>query len=356
MKTLKTSFCTTCMNRLHHLKETLPKNIEDNKDFKNLEFVLLDYNSTDGLEEFVKENWQEHIKKGRLAYYKTTIPHYYNASHARNLAFKLAKGDIICNIDADNFTGIGFAKYVATEFNNPTIFLAVLKPDGPTIKKDAIGRICVKKEDFLAIRGYDEQMIHYGFEDYDLINRLEMRGVQRQLITDDGFLQTISHNNKERLTNGFKHQHLYQVLICYLSPSTSELVFLYKDNKYKRGTMVNTLTYNATNTNKINNKYDYAIIEDLWEDGIWKHSKKNITLNEHKILEFKEQSNCYSGTDKNYHVLKSGLLIEEAHFFYNQVANRIILEKNLKLKKIEVNEHGFGEAAVNKHFKNVFSD
>ena len=54
----KISFATVCMNRLHHIRQTLPKNIADNSDYENVEFILLDYNSSDGLEEWVKETMQ----------------------------------------------------------------------------------------------------------------------------------------------------------------------------------------------------------------------------------------------------------------------------------------------------------
>ena len=47
------SFCITCMNRLKHLQETLEKNILDNFLVDEVEFVVLDYNSQDGLEEWI---------------------------------------------------------------------------------------------------------------------------------------------------------------------------------------------------------------------------------------------------------------------------------------------------------------
>ena len=41
------------MNRLYHIRETLPRNVRDNKDYPYVEFVLLDYGSDDGLEDWV---------------------------------------------------------------------------------------------------------------------------------------------------------------------------------------------------------------------------------------------------------------------------------------------------------------
>gem|GEM_PF-2497003 len=33
-----------------------------------------------------------------------------------------------------------------------------------------------KKEHFLEVRGYDETMLHYGFDDYGFVNRLSLLG------------------------------------------------------------------------------------------------------------------------------------------------------------------------------------
>src|SRR6187402_755906 len=113
----KISFCIVCMNRLHQLKETLKANIIDNEDYEQLEFILLDYNSKDGLEVWVKENFYDFIATGRLIYYRTDLPQNWDPSHSKNVAFKLASGEIICNLWADYFAGAGFASYINEQFN-----------------------------------------------------------------------------------------------------------------------------------------------------------------------------------------------------------------------------------------------
>ena len=52
------SFCITCMNRLKHLKN-FEKNILDNFLVDEVEFVVLDYNSQDGLEEWIAQSYDE---------------------------------------------------------------------------------------------------------------------------------------------------------------------------------------------------------------------------------------------------------------------------------------------------------
>lgn len=51
----KISFCITCMNRFKHLQETLERNIHDNYLVDNVEFVVLDYNSEDGLDKWISQ-------------------------------------------------------------------------------------------------------------------------------------------------------------------------------------------------------------------------------------------------------------------------------------------------------------
>ena len=106
------SFCTTCMNRFFHLKKTFLKNVENNKNYSGVEFVLLNYNSQDELHEWAKKNLPPYIERGLVSYYHTTEPKSFHASKAKNLAHKVAKGEILCNLDGDNFTGKDYAFYI----------------------------------------------------------------------------------------------------------------------------------------------------------------------------------------------------------------------------------------------------
>lgn len=197
------SLCVTAMDRLHHLAETLPRNLLDNRGYPDLEIVLLDYNSSDGLEAWARRHLPEWIEAGRLVYYRTTEPTWFHHSHARNLAVRLATGEIVCTVDADNFTGPDFAHYVNERFDRHERIHLRPDYDGAHVRlRDAFGRICVRREDFLRVGGYDEQLVEYGYEDVDLCHRLEKAGLEPRFIEDERFLRYIDHGNRERVGNG----------------------------------------------------------------------------------------------------------------------------------------------------------
>jgi hypothetical protein len=59
------SFCITCKNRFYQIIQTLKKNLEDNRLHSDwIEFILIDFGSTDGLHDWVMNNFMEDIKTG----------------------------------------------------------------------------------------------------------------------------------------------------------------------------------------------------------------------------------------------------------------------------------------------------
>src|SRR5688500_17538164 len=109
-KPFKISICITIMNRLHQLQRTLPENIRSNSDYETLEYVILDYNSSDGLAHWIYANFKDELVAGVVLYYKVETANKFNPSHAKNLAFEIAGGEIVCNVNADHYTGKSFVR------------------------------------------------------------------------------------------------------------------------------------------------------------------------------------------------------------------------------------------------------
>lgn len=132
-QTPKISFCITCKNRLYQIKKTLPQNLEDNRRLQEIvEFVLVDFGSTDGLRKWISDNFKHEIRSGYLKYFYTEEMVYWHASIAKNTAHMLAQNDILVNLDCDNYTGSNGGWFVILQFikNDGPMFLHQCSDDG----------------------------------------------------------------------------------------------------------------------------------------------------------------------------------------------------------------------------------
>jgi Sulfotransferase domain len=190
------AFCITCKGRLQHLRETLPKNLSDNHDYPNAVFVILDYASPDGLQEYLKEARQDE----RIAYYSFPTAGPFNMTHAKNMAHRcgIREGaDILVNLDADNFTGPGFAQWIADQYAEaPKAFLWAKMIPG-VLPRGINGRIAVTRHAFLNVGGYDEQYDTWSHDDKDFNLRLRRLGYSPRQI-HPRFLDAIRHTDKMR--------------------------------------------------------------------------------------------------------------------------------------------------------------
>ena len=185
----KISICTNCMGRTNDLRRTYLKNIADNLDYPDIEFVLLNYNSKDDMDEWVKRYLSPFIEDGIVNYYKTTEPEFYEMGHSRNVQSKLAQGDIINNVDADNYAGFGFADAINK--------LAELKRTKAVFckgKRMMHGRFGMYKREFMEVGGYDEDLTGYGYDDHWVMDRAMARGYKMMWWTgvpDNNFMRRI---------------------------------------------------------------------------------------------------------------------------------------------------------------------
>lgn len=189
------------MNRLEHLKQTLPQNIKDNEDYDNLEFVILDYNSTDGMEEWIADSFMGLIKEGRLVYVHEKSSSHFLPPHSRNVSIRCATGDVVCNVDADNFTCAGFASFLRETFQyryHP--ILANSYDFSIWHAMNTHGRLAVRRQHFLRLGGYDEEMLGWGAEDFDFNNRCLLAGFERVEIPEMYF-KVIEHGDDARVVN-----------------------------------------------------------------------------------------------------------------------------------------------------------
>ncbi|OQD42714.1 hypothetical protein BUL40_09335 [Croceivirga radicis] len=372
MKSLKTekykiSFCTVCMNRLSFLKQTLPKNIEDNLSYGNVEFVVLNYNSKDGMDEWIRREMKDYMDSGVLKYIWTRKPKYFLMSHSKNVAHKNASGDIVCNVDADNFIGRGFAEYINTSFlENANVYMA---GDILTSDKGGFGRICMTKSDFVKLQGYDENMKGYGFEDHDMRNRLELLGRKVKII-NKAHLTTLEHDDILRLENEPNTHHIKEIYFKNIDHATTGLLYLLDDQTFFKGNIVVNALYNSLSIdnlfkenrnqeivrNGMPREYRNRLENDEWTTGEYSRNNKGLKLfpKQGKQTVLVENGRMFQSPEKGrneiYHKVWDNDLFMDLVMFFSQINNRIKTKKNLEGKVLTPNKGSFGYVTLNQHY------
>lgn len=206
------AFCITCKGRVQHLEKTLPLNLPDNADYDNCKFIVLDYNSQDHLIPYLKATHQGAIDSGKLVVYSYREETPFRVAHAKNMAHRLGileGADILVNLDADNFTGPGFAQFIAEQFRSEEdIFLwaRMIQHGEDRLPRGINGRLVVPVKAFLHVGGYDERFAVWSPDDKDFNLRLRRLGYQAREI-DRRFLNCVRHNDKMRFKHNSTHEN-----------------------------------------------------------------------------------------------------------------------------------------------------
>lgn len=193
------------MGRLEHLKETLPQNIKDNESSPDCQFVVLNYGGDPKTEDWVLSNFQSEIESGKVKYVSHPDAEHFYFSHAKNMAHRIADGGILCNLDADQYTGKDFARWLekqfaATDQNKRPIFVRHSPVEIASNKShsDSLGKIAMRREDFNRLRGYNERFTGWGGEDRDLMARM-IKNRMKHISIPLSFAHSIPHSNELRV-------------------------------------------------------------------------------------------------------------------------------------------------------------
>lgn len=166
------AFCTTCKGRLFHLEQTLLPNLTGNP---RAEFVVMNYDSPDGLDDWMRDKFSVHIASGEVRYGRLlpgSEPRF-RMSHAKNTAHLLATADFVINCDADCHLRPGLADWI---YDN-------VKEHHYKVVADAIklwGFVGTYRDVFSKVlKGYDETMENWGYDDDDMFRRARSIGCEK---------------------------------------------------------------------------------------------------------------------------------------------------------------------------------
>lgn len=197
----KLSFCITCKNRFYQLLQTLPVNLADNLPYQNeIEFVLVDFKSEGGLQDWLFSTCQSALDSNYLKYFYTESIDIWHAPIAKNTAHHHASGEFLVNLDGDNYTGKNGGAFVLEQFEKygPDLLLHQF---GGKFEDGSFGRVGMSKKHFKAIGGYDESLLPMLYEDIDLIKRLQLFGLRYELVNDPAYNNALMNTKEDSLKN-----------------------------------------------------------------------------------------------------------------------------------------------------------
>lgn len=165
------------MGRLWQLRETLIEHIHAFNGRTDVEIVVLNYNSPDGLHEWIGNHPEvlRAIRAGLVTYARESSVSFFHASRAKNLAHRLSRGTVLVNLDADNWAAEmdGFLRHAFEGSDGVICHGHNGTADG------SFGRIGLSRRWFYQLGGYDESMQPTGHEDADLLDRALAIGLRR---------------------------------------------------------------------------------------------------------------------------------------------------------------------------------
>ena len=175
----KVSYCSTLFDRHDSLLFSLNFNLSRKKNDEQI--VLVDYNNNYRSSNYIKSNFLNYIKSGDLKYIHVLNQKFYNCPVAKNIAHYYSDGEYIVNLDIDN-TLLEMREQIDEQISIQSksflLHMAVLKE--PFSKNSqaqlegysgTFGRICMHRDDFLSLGGYNESFMPIGYQDTDIILR-----------------------------------------------------------------------------------------------------------------------------------------------------------------------------------------
>jgi glycosyltransferase involved in cell wall biosynthesis len=188
------SIVTTCKGRLAMLKQSLPGMVMQ----PHAEVIVVDYDCPEGAGAWVAA---EH-SAARVVQVKDAP--LFNIARARNLGAQAARGEWLCFVDADIVLDARFIEQALPRLRAGA-FHTMASPE-----PDAVGTFICRREDFVALEGYDEVLQDWGPEDRDLYIRLVARGCAHETLPGD-WIGVIKHDDAARVSfYGIKDRWLSQ--------------------------------------------------------------------------------------------------------------------------------------------------
>lgn len=217
------SLITCCMNRNENLVKAIPSWIAC-KEIS--EIIIVDWSSAEPVHEFLQKN---KIHDHRIKVVRVDDQPRWVLSYAFNIGFRVSAYDKILKTDADIIIHRDFFEKNILSENK------FISGDWRTAEKGQEhinGFFYVSRESVMSIKGFNEYITTYGWDDDDIYDRLEKSGSKRSQV-DTTTIYHIPHADELRIGNtGSKENELSPLALLHNSTK-----FKIRSNRFIANTM-----------------------------------------------------------------------------------------------------------------------
>jgi glycosyltransferase involved in cell wall biosynthesis len=188
------SIVNCCRNRTENLLKALPTWLAHQT---VREVIIVDWTSDESVRQSLDENG---FKDKRIKVVRVDNEPRWILSYAFNLGFRLAKHELILKVDADITLKPDFFD------KNPLMAGTFIAGDWTKAEKGQEhinGFFYLRSKDLLKIKGFNEYITTYGWDDDDIYSRLGTSGLQRVCV-DTKSIYHIPHDDASRLDGVIK--------------------------------------------------------------------------------------------------------------------------------------------------------
>ena len=163
---MKASVIITCKGRRSQLERSIPQHLLHLPPFP-CEIIIVDYGCPGKAFEWVQELNNPNVWAVKV---KNNVE-FFNLSRARNCGATQAKGEFLCFSDADVYPKGPWVQTIVEATDKPGVAMA-----RPKWKRGGCGICCLPATIYHKIRGHDEALEGWGWEDIDLKGRAQEEG------------------------------------------------------------------------------------------------------------------------------------------------------------------------------------
>jgi len=191
------SLATGCMNRASSLRQALPTWLECSE---LDEIVIVDWNSR----EPVYNEFHTEFGDPRIRFVRVSDQPFWRIAHCRNVEILSSRFENLLITDSDVLLKPEFiVRHPLTDKQTYWNFDWRNSPfdEGPYYKFAPLGgTVYSKRENFMRLKGYNEYLTLYGFDDEDLYKRMDEIGLVHRNLNRE-MMQHIPHDNVSRLAH-----------------------------------------------------------------------------------------------------------------------------------------------------------